>query len=153
MLYYIFKRVLILIPLLFFISVLIFVVIQLPPGDFLDIYIFRLKQSGIELSPDVRQGLERQYGLDRPYWYQYYRWISNIILRGDFGYSFGWNQPVNNILEERVLITLIISFVVDFISSKDFDNLKFLSTSSSIVHFALYPSKFTFWIIQNLNIN
>ena len=81
MLFYVFKRVLILVPLLFFISVLIFVVIQLPPGDFLDIYIFKLKQSGIELSPDVKQGLERQYGLDQPYWYQYYRWISNIVLR------------------------------------------------------------------------
>ena len=115
MLYYIFKRVLILIPLLFFISVLIFVVIQLPPGDFLDIYIFKLKQSGVELSPDVKQSLEKQYGLDQPYWYQYYRWISNIVLRGDFGYSFGWNQPVNDILQERVLITLIISVASIFL--------------------------------------
>jgi peptide/nickel transport system permease protein len=109
MLFYVLRRVAILVPLLFFISILIFIVIQLPPGDFLDIYIYKLKQSGIELGDDVRKGLERQYGLDRPYYYQYYRWISNIILKGDFGYSFGWNQPVNNILKDRVLVTLIIS--------------------------------------------
>ena len=109
MLIYIFRRLTVLVPLLLLISILIFIVIQLPPGDFLDIYIYKLKQSGIELSADVKKGLERQYGLDRPYYYQYYRWISNIILKGDFGYSFGWNQPVNVILKDRILVTLVIS--------------------------------------------
>ena len=109
MLTYVIKRIAVLIPLLFFISILIFIVIQLPPGDFLDIYIYKLKQSGIELSDDVKKGLEKQYGLDRSYIYQYYRWISNIVLKGDFGYSFGWNQPVNKILKERIFVTLVIS--------------------------------------------
>jgi peptide/nickel transport system permease protein len=106
---YILRRLLLLIPVLFVISLVIFVIIQLPPGDYLTTYITRLEASGVRVTEDQAAALSRQYGLDLPFYGQYFRWISNILLKGDFGRSFSWNKPVSELLIERVPLTMAVS--------------------------------------------
>lgn len=109
MLAYIARRLVLLIPVLLVISVVIFLIIQLPPGDYLTTYINNLKNSGIEVSESQAESLKQQYGLDQPIQAQYFMWIKNMILYGDFGRSFQWNKPVKAILLERVPLTMAIS--------------------------------------------
>ncbi|MBX3014001.1 MAG: ABC transporter permease [Caldilineaceae bacterium] len=106
---YIIRRLLLLIPVLFTISVVIFTIIQLPPGDYLTTYITRLEASGVRVTEDQAAALSRQYGLDLPIYGQYLRWIGNILLKGDFGRSFSWNKPVSALLLERVPLTMAVS--------------------------------------------
>lgn len=109
MLSYIIRRLTIIIPELFLISIVAFIVIQLPPGDFLTTYIMRLQASGVEINKTIIETLTHQYGLDRPLYVQYFIWIKNIILDGNFGTSFSWNRPVADLIKERLSITLFIS--------------------------------------------
>ena len=109
MLVYIVRRLVLVIPVVFVISVVIFLIIQLPPGDYLTTYINNLKTSGIEVSESQAESLKRQYGLDQPVYTQYYLWMKNMVLHGDFGRSFQWNKPVKTILMERVPLTMAIS--------------------------------------------
>ena len=111
MIEYIAKRVILLIPVMTVISIVIFVVIQLPPGDYLTNYIANLEQQGIDVTESEAASLRRTYGLDQGIAEQYFRWISNIILHGDFGRSFAWNKPVSALLWERVPLTIIISLI------------------------------------------
>lgn len=106
---YILRRLLLLIPVLFVISIVVFVIIQLPPGDYLTTYITRLEASGVQVTEDQAAALSRQYGLDLPIYGQYFRWISNILLKGDFGRSFNWDKPVSELLIERVPLTMAVS--------------------------------------------
>lgn len=105
------KRIIQLLPLLFAISIIIFTVIQLPPGDYLTTYIMALELSGVEVNDAMVQTLTREYGLDRPAHEQYFIWMRNILLEGDFGRSFQWNQPVTEVIGERLIMTMIISFI------------------------------------------
>jgi len=111
MLSFIVKRVLILIPLLFLISIVTFVIIQLPPGDILTQIISAQMMSNTDVAQETIARLTVQYGLDQPVYVQYYRWISNILLRGDLGWSFQWNQPVSTIIGERIMLTIVISLL------------------------------------------
>ncbi|MBB3128478.1 peptide/nickel transport system permease protein [Paenibacillus rhizosphaerae] len=111
MLNYISYRVLQLIPLLFAISIIVFVIIQLPPGDFLSQYIAQLKNSGTAVSESTIASLQMQYGLDKSMYMQYFIWIKNIIIHGDFGRSFQYNQPVADVIGPRLSLTLIISLI------------------------------------------
>lgn len=106
---YIVKRILLFIPMLFIISVLVFILIQLPPGDYLTSVLMRMAESGEEIDQALIDGLTRQYGLDRPLYRQYLSWIGNILLRGDFGRSFEWEMPVSALIWSRLLWTLILS--------------------------------------------
>ena len=85
---YIVKRLLQMIPLLLCISVIIFVVIQLPPGDYLTTYIRQKESAGTQVGADEIAALKARYGLDKPVYLQYVDWIWGIISRGDFGNSF-----------------------------------------------------------------
>ncbi len=103
------RRLLILIPFLFLISLMSFIIIQLPPGNFVDTYIHNLEAQGGTVNDAQKAQLMAQYGLDKPLPAQYLQWISNIILHGDFGDSFRYNEPVATILAERVPRTIAIS--------------------------------------------
>mgnify|MGYP003857834199 CR=1 FL=1 len=109
MLGYVLRRILLLIPLLFAVSVIAFVIIQLPPGDYLTTYIINLQAAGTQVSEDEIQRLYRMFGLDRPLYVQYFRWIWNIVRYGDFGVSFQWQRPVREVIGERLLLTMVIS--------------------------------------------
>lgn len=111
MLNYISYRILQLIPLLIAISIIVFVIIQLPPGDFLTQYIAQLKNSGTAVSEGTIASLQMQYGLDKSMYIQYIIWIKNIILHGDFGRSFQYNQPVADVIGPRLSLTLVISLI------------------------------------------
>lgn len=108
---FIIRRLLMLIPFLFLISALAFIVIQLPPGSFVDTYKQNLEAQGGVVNEAQLQALQARYGLDKPLLVQYGIWISNIIFRGDFGNSFTFQRPVIDILKERLPRTIIISLV------------------------------------------
>ena len=109
MLTFIGHRLMQLIPLLIAISIISFVLIQLPPGDYLTTYIAQLEMSGTDVSDGTVQALKAQYGLDQPMYVQYFIWIKNILLHGDFGRSFTWNEPVADVIGERLGLTIVIS--------------------------------------------
>lgn len=108
---YITKRLLQLIPLIIAISVIVFVIIQLPPGDYLTQYIRRLELSGTDVDKSSILNLQKQYGLDKPASVQYLMWVRNIVLHGDMGRSFQWNLPVTEVIGGRIGLTMGISFL------------------------------------------
>lgn len=106
---YVIRRVFLTFPTLLAISVIAFIIIQLPPGDYLTTYIATLSQSGQQLAQDEIDALRRQYGLDQPIYVQYFKWIWNM-LHGDFGMSLEWQRPVADLIGERLLLTVLLSF-------------------------------------------
>jgi peptide/nickel transport system permease protein len=116
MLNYILGRLLRMIPQLFLISILAFIIIQLPPGDFLTEQINRLRATGATVDQAQVQMLSNLYGLDQPIYVQYSRWIGRILTQGDFGYSFIRQQPVNEILMGRMGMTFFIAFLAFLVS-------------------------------------
>ncbi|MBI4927083.1 MAG: ABC transporter permease [Anaerolineae bacterium] len=111
MLNYILMRILRMIPQILLISLLAFVIIQLPPGDYLTERINRLKASGLTVDDAEVERLTRMYGLDKPMHIQYLKWITNIVTKLDFGYSFAFSRPVNEIIGVRMGTTFFISFL------------------------------------------
>ncbi len=109
MLPFMIKRTLYMIPTLFAISLVSFVIIQLPPGDYLTTLVASLASQGEQVDPAALVALRERYGLGQPIYVQYYKWISNIILRGDFGQSFAWNMPVSALIWERLVLTVVLS--------------------------------------------
>jgi peptide/nickel transport system permease protein len=110
MLKFILRRVALFVPTLLAISVVTFMLIQLPPGDYLTTIIYQLEESGEEVDEALLAALRKRYGLDQPITVQYLRWIGSIVLSGDFGYSMAHNRPVAELIWERLMWTLIISF-------------------------------------------
>ncbi len=110
MLKYSARRLLYMILLLILLSMVSFAVIQLPPGDFLTSYIVQLQASGQPADEAEVAALRARYGLDRPMWQRYLKWVWGM-LRGDFGVSFERNQPVAELVRSRLPITMLISFL------------------------------------------
>lgn len=109
MLMYILKRVLFMIPTLAVISVISFVIIQLPPGDFLTSYVAQLRMEGEDIDAEEIAALEQRYGLGQPIYVQYYKWITGILFRGDWGQSMEWQKPVKDLIWERLALTVVLS--------------------------------------------
>jgi peptide/nickel transport system permease protein len=91
------------------ISVLSFIIIQLPPGDFVDAYIANLSASGSVVSMEEAQNLRRLYGLDQPIYVQYAKWMARVLV-GDFGESMEWHRPVIEVIGDRLWLTVVLSF-------------------------------------------
>ena len=108
MLSFIVRRLVLMVPMLFVISVIAFVVIQLPPGDYLSTYITRLEAMGRKFDEAEIQNLKRMYGLDQPMYVQYLRWM-RTVFQGTFGRSFVWEMTVADVLATRLPMTIIIS--------------------------------------------
>ena len=108
MLDYIARRGLFTLMLLVLISVVSFVIIQLPPGDYLSTYIMALQEQGEDVSQAQIETLRAHYGLGLPIYVQYFKWIWGV-LRGNFGVSFEWNAPVASLIGERLALTLTIA--------------------------------------------
>ncbi|SFA74871.1 peptide/nickel transport system permease protein [Rhizobium sp. NFR07] len=111
MLGYIGKRLLYMIPTLFGMSLISFMIIQLPPGDYLTSMIATMSESGQAVDPAQIQRLKEIYGFDDPFYIQYLKWMWGIVSRGDFGWSFEWNQPVSGLIWNRMGSTLVISLL------------------------------------------
>lgn len=91
------------------ITVVSFVIITLPPGDFVDRIAQEAEQNGDPLTPEVEADLRRFYGLDDSLYVQYRKWMQGMILRGDFGFSFGWDLPVADVIGQRIGLTALLS--------------------------------------------
>ena len=91
------------------VSVVAFVLIQLPPGDYLTTYVIQLENQGSTVSEAELAGLRRQFGLDQPVMVQYLRWIWNIVSRGNFGRSLLWNVAVSELIWERMGWTMVVA--------------------------------------------
>ena len=104
---YIARRLLHMIPTLFVISIITFVVIQMPPGDFFDSLQAELAESDSLADKEAFESLRSQYHLDRPLHVQYLHWVGGW-LKGDFGYSFEWRRPVNELIWDRIGFTFIV---------------------------------------------
>jgi len=107
---YILRRIVYMVPTLFAISVAAFFLIQLPPGDFLTSMVADMAAQGDQIDPAVIAALRERYGLGEPFYVQYWKWISGIVLRGDFGQSFEWNRPVSALIWDRLGLTFVLSF-------------------------------------------
>ncbi|MGV4797304.1 ABC transporter permease subunit [Rhizobium sp. F40D2] len=103
------KRLLWMIPSLFAVSFLAFVLIQLPPGDYVTTYIATLAASNEIVDQNTAAQLRERFGLDDPMLVQYFKWIWGILSRGDFGISFEWQQPVSDLIWERMALTLVLA--------------------------------------------
>jgi len=89
-------------------SILSFVIINLPPGDYLTSYLMTLEAAGSDTQEELAAALRAQYGLDQPIYIQYYRWVTKMF-HGDFGMSFEWNRPVLDLVAERIPMTLVVT--------------------------------------------
>ncbi len=109
MLRYIIHRLLVMVPTLLTISAIVFVIIQLPPGDYFTTYVNELQSQGESVSAERIEFLRQQYGFDKSVVEQYFVWLSGIF-QGDFGYSFEHSMPVSDIIGDRLLLTFMVSF-------------------------------------------
>ena len=108
MLRFVVHRVLHVIPTLIAVSIIAFFIIQLPPGDFLTTQIANLEAQGESVDPAQLDALRVRYGIGEPFWVQYWKWISNILMSGDFGLSFQYQRPVIDLITERLPLTLLL---------------------------------------------
>jgi len=90
------------------VSVLAYVVIQLPPGDYISSYIAQMSASGSFVSQQEAEALRQQYGLDKPIWFQYLRWMG-MVVRGNFGMALEWRRPVSEVIGDRLWLTMAVS--------------------------------------------
>ncbi|NKC16890.1 MAG: ABC transporter permease subunit [Gammaproteobacteria bacterium] len=106
---YLIHRILVMVPTLLVISALIFVIIQLPEGDYLDTYIAELEAQGESVSAEKLAHLRKTYKLDLPPWQQYFYWLGGL-LQGDLGWSFEYSLPVNEVVGDRLFLSFVVSF-------------------------------------------
>lgn len=109
MLRYILMRIAGMVPTLLFISILVFAIIELPPGDYFESYIQELRVLGETADLQEIEELKERYGFDDPLPVRYLRWVTGM-LQGDFGYSFDYRMPVNEVVGDRLFLTILVSF-------------------------------------------
>jgi peptide/nickel transport system permease protein len=109
MLGYMLRRLLVALGTVWSVSVISFVIIQLPPGDYVTSYIAQMAATGSIVSEQEAENLRRQYGLNQPIYVQYYKWMAQVV-RGNFGMSMEWRRPVAEVIGDRLLLTMVVSF-------------------------------------------
>ena len=107
---YVLKRLLLLPALLFLFSVAVFAIVQAPPGDFLTTYVATLASSGSSISAEQVDALRREYGLDRPIWVQYLKWMENLA-KGNLGLSLEYQRPNAELIGERLVLTMVLALL------------------------------------------
>jgi peptide/nickel transport system permease protein len=113
MLTFLFRRVLLALLTIWAVSALSFIIIQLPPGDYITSYIAQMSASGSIVTQEEAENLRQQYGLDQPEWVQYLLWIGKVV-RGEFGQSMEWRRPVAEVIGDRLTMTMIVSIAAVF---------------------------------------
>ncbi len=108
MIAYIVRRLILAILTIWAITVLSFLIIQLPPGDYVTSYIASMSASGNQVTEAEAQALRIQYGLDQPIYIQYLKWMG-LIMRGNFGMAIEWGRPVLDVIGDRLVLTMVIS--------------------------------------------
>lgn len=97
------------------VSIFAFIVIQLPPGDYVSAYIARIQSTVGTIDPQTVADLRSAYGLDKSMIEQYFYWMGNI-LQGDFGESFEWKRPVLDLILDRLPATLLLSILTTIVT-------------------------------------
>ena len=115
MLTYIGRRALLAVFTVWAISVLSFVIIQLPPGDYVTSYIAQMAASGSVVTEQEAENLRIQYGLGQPIYVQYYKWVK-LIAEGNFGMSMEWKRPVTEVIGDRLWLTVVVSLAALFLT-------------------------------------
>jgi peptide/nickel transport system permease protein len=115
MLAYIGRRALLAVFTVWAISVLSFVIIQLPPGDFVTSYIAQMATMGSVVTDEEAQNLRIQYGLGQPMYVQYLKWM-RLIAQGNFGMSMEWRRPVTEVIGDRLWMTVVVSVAALFLT-------------------------------------
>ena len=110
---YLVRRIGTMITTLIAVSVLVFIIIQLPPGDYLTTYIAELESQGEFVSEERIDFLREQYGLDKSLVEQYFTWAFGL-LQGDLGYSFEYNLPVSDVVGDRLMLSMVLNFATIF---------------------------------------
>ena len=110
MLVYILRRLVLMIPTILGITVITFIIIEAPPGDFMDTYVMALEDRGESISEAEIEGLRARYGLGQPLWVRYFKWLKGI-MRGDLGRSLRWAQPVTRLIAQRLPWSFVVSLV------------------------------------------
>jgi peptide/nickel transport system permease protein len=105
---YILRRLAISVLTIFAVSILSFVIIQLPPGDFVTTLLARLGESGTSSSLEEADRLRAAYGVDQSIFVQYYKWITQVV-QGNFGMSFDHQRPVADVIGDALPLTIIVS--------------------------------------------
>jgi peptide/nickel transport system permease protein len=108
MLGYLIRRLILAVLTCWAVSVLAFVVIQLPPGDYITSYIAQMSASGSGVSAEEAEALRHQYGLDQPLYVQYLRWMQ-MVLRGNYGMALEYGRPVSDVIGDRLWLTMVVS--------------------------------------------
>lgn len=111
MLRYVLRRILYMIPTLWAISIVVFIIIQLPPGDIVTSLLARRGAQGDQMNPEEMAAIRDFYGLNEPLYVQYWYWMRNIIFEGNFGSSIEYTQPVGGLLADRLPWTLALSLL------------------------------------------
>ena len=128
------------VPTLLAISILVFTIIQLPPGDYLETMIAELQSQGEAVDPAKIEALRVQYGLDRPFHEQYFFWALGL-LQGDMGFSFEYQLPVNQVVGDRLFLSFVLSFTtIIFIYVMSFP----IGIYSAVRQYSLGDYTFTF---------
>jgi peptide/nickel transport system permease protein len=94
-------------------SVLSFIVMQLPPGDFATSYVALLQTQGTIVTTEEKEAIRQQYGLDRPMYVQYFRWLKQMA-KGNFGLAFEYHRPVKEVIGDRLMLTMVVSVAAVF---------------------------------------
>jgi peptide/nickel transport system permease protein len=116
MLGYIIRRLIIMIPTILLVSVVSFIALQLPPGDYLTSYASQLSSQGESLDQEAVATLRERYGLGEPVYVQYGKWVYGIATRGDWGQSMEWQKPVSELIWQRMGLTVALAVFSLFIS-------------------------------------
>ena len=85
-----------------------FIILQLPPGDFVDAYVAQASAMGTAISAAEASALRHAYGLDQSLWVQYFKWL-NLVAHGEFGQSFEYGRPVTEVIGDRLWLTILLS--------------------------------------------
>ncbi|MGE0845598.1 MAG: ABC transporter permease [Flavobacteriaceae bacterium] len=110
MIRYILWRLAVMVPTLIVISAVIFVIIELPPGDYFESYVAELQAQGEAADLQRIEALKKEYGFDQPPIIRYFHWVTGLV-QGDFGYSFEYELPVSEVVGDRMYLTILVSFV------------------------------------------
>jgi peptide/nickel transport system permease protein len=108
MLAYVIRRLLLAVVTIWAITVVTFIIIQLPPGDFVDAYVAQASAMGSAISAEEAAAMRLAYGLNEPIWVQYYKWLG-LIVHGNFGLSFEFGRPVTEVIGDRLWLTIVMS--------------------------------------------
>ena len=94
---------------LFLVSIVAFIIIQLPPGDFVDAYAGKKTQGGVIITQDELDAMRIRLGIDKPLYQQYFKWMGGL-MKGNLGFSWEYHRPVSDVIGERLSLTLLLAF-------------------------------------------